>query len=115
MNLGELVAWCLENNLIPEETLPDEPHPMLIVGTSDCDRVFHPFGVATCSREAHLDFKFLFNSYVLGREKIGLNNREILEKPISLMADAASAISNGLNESRLNMNVRGSLKTKKQF
>jgi hypothetical protein len=90
-------------------------HPMLILGTSDCGRVFHPFGLATTSREAHLDFKFLFNSWVLGRELIGLNAQQLTEKPISLMADAAAAITNGFNESRLKMNVRGNSKIRYNF
>ena len=35
-----------------------EGFPVLIVGTSDADRHFHPFGKALTSREAHFDFNF---------------------------------------------------------
>jgi len=44
--------------------------PILIVGTTDADRHFHPFGLAICTNEEKQDFKFLFQSLVNGVEKI---------------------------------------------
>ena len=45
--------------------------PLLINGTSDLNRTFHPLGLALSSKEAHFDYKFLFNSLVLGRTQVG--------------------------------------------
>jgi len=50
-----------------------------------------------------LDYKFVFDSVALGREMLGL---EPLNK-ISLMADAAGAIGNGFQESKMDSGVRG--------
>ena len=71
--------------------------PVIILGTSDCDRTFHPLGISVCSKEAHFDYKFVFNSLIFGRERI---NEEPLG-PLALMADAAGAITNGFLESSL--------------
>jgi hypothetical protein len=35
-------------------------HPILIVGTTDKDKSFHPFGVALCCNEKEEAFKFIF-------------------------------------------------------
>ena len=82
---------------------------ILIVGSSNFDRVFHPVGLACCSREAQLifkkfnyynsitlnknflfsfDYKFVFDSVCLGRDKLEL---EPLTK-LALMADYATAV-----------------------
>jgi hypothetical protein len=37
-------------------------YPLIIVGTSDRDRCFHPSGVALCSGEQHSDYAFVFNA-----------------------------------------------------
>jgi hypothetical protein len=59
--------------------------------------------LSCCSREAHLDFKFLFDSLAEGREKLGL---EPLPK-LTLMADNANAICNGFRESKCDSGIRG--------
>ena len=43
--------------------------PILIAGTSDLDRHFHPFSMAICSNEKTQDFKFIFESLKKGVEK----------------------------------------------
>ena len=70
--------------------------PILLVGGSDSDRVFHPLGIAVCSREAHFDYKFLFDALQLGRSRLELPP---LSLGLSLMADAADSITNGFKES----------------
>ena len=161
MHLGELASWCLDHNLLPEESLMDQPfvvdynvffpddeerrgdfehgdifrffittrrliqfslkgkvilhtdatykinwngYPLLVVGTSDLNRAFHPLGLALCSRETHLDYKFLFNSLLLGQQQMNITPSG---DPISLMADAAGAITNGFAESGFALNKRG--------
>ncbi len=71
--------------------------PVLIVGTTDRNRSFHPFGIATCSREAHLDYKFLFDCVAKGLTMMDLPG---LPK-LCLMADAAPSICKGFSMSLL--------------
>jgi len=42
----------------------------LVIGTSDFDRKFHPFGLAVCTDEKQPDFEFIFNSISDGVERI---------------------------------------------
>ncbi|CAF4168170.1 unnamed protein product [Rotaria sordida] len=65
--------------------------PVLIVGTTDFNKAFHPFGLAVCSNEKTKDFEFIFNSIQVGMQKI---NKDLL-KPTALISDAAGAIKNG--------------------
>lgn len=37
-------------------------YPVIIVGTTDMTRQFHPFGMAVCTNEGHEDYAFIFNS-----------------------------------------------------
>ncbi len=69
--------------------------PVLIIGISDAMRRFYPLGLAVCSKERHYDFKFLFNSLQLGRQKIF---EPRLSYDLSLMADGSDAITNGYRE-----------------
>ena len=66
--------------------------PVLIIGTSDANRTFHPFGLCVTTRERSSDFEFLFKSVQTGRERLGL---PLLPSSVNLMADAADAITNG--------------------
>ncbi|CAF2123572.1 unnamed protein product [Rotaria magnacalcarata] len=66
-------------------------YPVLIIGTTDLNKVFHPFGLAICSNEKTKDFQFIFNSIQIGMQKI---KKELL-KPTALVADAAGAIKGG--------------------
>jgi hypothetical protein len=44
-------------------------YPVLVVGTTDKIRQFHPFGLCTCSNEQTADFVFLFEALKLGTAK----------------------------------------------
>ncbi|CAF1545409.1 unnamed protein product, partial [Rotaria sp. Silwood1] len=65
--------------------------PVLVIGTTDLKKVFHPFGLAICSNEQTKDFEFIFNSAQIGLKKINKN----LLKPSALISDAADSIKNG--------------------
>jgi len=67
---------------------------VLIVGTSDQDRAFHPFGLALCYSEKESDFEFMFRSIKDGVAKIfGTDYKHTI-----LMADGADAITNGFEK-----------------
>ena len=68
--------------------------PVLICGTSDQDKVFHPFGISVCTNEKDNDFQFMFESLKVGLQAI---NQTALpnDGSISLIADSADAITNG--------------------
>jgi hypothetical protein len=68
--------------------------PILIVGTTDLDRHFHPFGMAVCTNEEKQDFRFVFQSLVDGVEKIDQPKMQ----PEVLIADSANAIRNAFLE-----------------
>jgi hypothetical protein len=66
-----------------------EGMPVMIVGTSDMDRHFHPFGISVCSNETTSDFTFIFQSIV-----DSANNLNEIVKPETLVSDASPAIRN---------------------
>lgn len=66
-----------------------EGMPVLVTGSTDMNRSFHPCGLAICSNEKTGDFKFIFGSIKLGVTKINLNI-----DPDFLISDAADAIRN---------------------
>ena len=68
--------------------------PVLIIGTSDLDRHFHPLGMSVCSNETIEDFRFVFRGLQEGIQK--LNLEEI--KPEVLIADGADAIRNAFRD-----------------
>ena len=65
--------------------------PVLIVGTTDKAKVFHPFGIAVTSSETAIDFKFIFKAVKKGC----FVNEQYNYKPTALIADGAGAITNG--------------------
>jgi len=65
--------------------------PVLVIGTTDLNKAFHPFGLAICSNEQTKDFEFIFNAVQIGMEKINKNPLQ----PKALVSDAADAIKNG--------------------
>ena len=67
-----------------------EGMPVLIIGTTDSDRHFHPFGMAICSNEKTDDFVFVYDS--LRREVQALGGSI---DPEVLVSDASEAIRNG--------------------
>ena len=68
--------------------------PVLVCGTSDMDKVFHPFGLAVCTSEKENDFQFMFESLQVGLESTGQPQLPT-NGSLSLIADAADAITNG--------------------
>lgn len=64
--------------------------PVLIIGTADLHRKFHPFGVAVSTNETTLDYEFLFKSLKEGLTKIF----EEQLNPTYLISDAAKSIQN---------------------
>ncbi|GBN65539.1 hypothetical protein AVEN_65045-1 [Araneus ventricosus] len=66
-------------------------YPVLIVGSSDMNRTFHPFAIAVCNNETESDFAFIFNCVEDSCYKIN----ETEWNPKILLADASSAITNG--------------------
>lgn len=68
--------------------------PVLLFGTTDSNRKFHPFGASVCTNERAEDFKFIFQS--LKDKVMELFEEEI--KPGVLICDAADSIHNGWKE-----------------
>ncbi|XP_031334611.1 uncharacterized protein LOC116164553 [Photinus pyralis] len=66
-------------------------YPVLIVGTSDICRKFHPLAVAVCFGEAEADFAFIFQAM----KQSYMNIHQMIWKPNVLLADASVAITNG--------------------
>ncbi len=64
---------------------------ILIVGATDKDRAFHPFGVALCCNEKEEAFKFIFQSIKDSVQEIYQYDYE----PTTLVADGSDAITNG--------------------
>jgi hypothetical protein len=65
-------------------------YPLLVVGTTDKARMFHPFGIALCSNEKSEAFSFIFKSI---KECI-LTVYNYDYEPSVLVADAAEATTN---------------------
>lgn len=89
---NRLMQFCEKTDFIQTDAtykLNWNNFPCLVVGTTDCDRHFHPFGLALCSNETSADFKFIFESL-----KVSNSNYS----PKFLIADCASAITNGFEE-----------------
>lgn len=77
----------------------------LIVGTSDFNRAFHPFGFCLTSRESTNDYKFLFNAIQIGRQRLDLPTLE--SDTYAIMADGAKSICNGFRSVFGDKIVRG--------
>ena len=65
--------------------------PVLIVGISDINKVFHPLGIAFCKDKKSNDFAFIFTSLNIGIQRCNLDELE----SVNLLADAADSITNG--------------------
>lgn len=66
-------------------------YPVLLVGSTDSDRKFHPFGVCVASTERTRDFEFLFNSIKIATKDLF----DVDIDPKVLISDAAGSIHNG--------------------
>jgi hypothetical protein len=78
--------------------------PVLIVGTSDKARKFHPFALAVTTNEATEDFRFVFSSVKSAFFKLWPDDPQ--PAPTVLIADAASAITCGFREAFGNAFIR---------
>lgn len=68
--------------------------PVLLVGTTDSDRHFHPLGIAVCSKEQKEDFAFIFHAM-----KSSVYNLFGIEmQPKVLISDAAASIHNAYKD-----------------
>lgn len=61
-------------------------YPVLMVGTTDADHVFHPFALAVTKGETEEDFAFIFGA---------LHEADLEWTPTYLLADGSGAITNG--------------------
>jgi hypothetical protein len=68
--------------------------PVIIVGTTDKDRHFHPFGLSVSTNEKKEDFKFVFNAV---KEAVEIQHK-ISFQPNVLVCDAAKSIQNAFLE-----------------
>jgi hypothetical protein len=69
-------------------------YPVLVVGTTDKIRQFHPFGLCICSNEQTADFVFLFEALGLGTAKV-FNNQIC---PNTIVCDDSPAIQNAFKQ-----------------
>lgn len=72
-----------------------EKLPLIVLGSTDMNRVFHLIGFTITSNETAKDYEFTFNSLRHGVQKI--TNQEI--EPEALVADADRAIHKGYRDS----------------
>ena len=77
-------------------------YPVLIVGTTDKEKKFHPFGLAVCMNETEEDFSFIFRSLKLTVNRICNFNYQ----PTTLIADASGAITKGFQAAFDNLDRR---------
>lgn len=61
-------------------------YPVMVVGTSDRNQVFHPFALAVCSAETAEDYAFIFDA---------LHKYDLEGRPTILLADTSEAITLG--------------------
>lgn len=90
-----LMKTALKSNKIHADAtykLTWEGVPVLISGTTDLDRHFHPFGISVCSNERTEDFKFIFKALANSLEKLNLSENLQIN---TLISDASYAIRNG--------------------
>lgn len=68
--------------------------PVFMVGTTDWDKSYHPYGLSVCSREETDDFKFLFQGIKSGVQNIFKSEM----KQETVVCDAAYAIINAFKD-----------------
>ena len=62
-----LTSLMQKNNHIsidPTYKLIWQGYPVFMVGTTDMDKQYHPFGLAVCINEEQADFEFVFEAVV---------------------------------------------------
>ena len=66
-------------------------YPILMVGTVDLKRQYHPYGIMITKTESSEDYQFMFSRLKVLAQDIGATEFD----PTVLLADAASEITNG--------------------
>lgn len=92
-----LISLCQQADHICADAtykLVHQGYPILIVGTTDRSRQFHPFGLAITYDETHVSFEFIFNCV----KNMSSKYHDYNYHPTYLIADAAEAITNGFIE-----------------
>ena len=88
-----LTSLMQKNNHIsidPTYKLIWQGYPVFMVGTTDMDKQYHPFGLAVCINEEQADFEFVFEALV----KSSNEAFQFSYTPTILLADAACQITN---------------------
>jgi len=65
MSMGRLLRTMEKTEMIQIDAtykLNWQGYPVMVFGTSDCNQVFHLFGLAVCNGETAEDFRFIFES-----------------------------------------------------
>ncbi|RNA07209.1 hypothetical protein BpHYR1_051293, partial [Brachionus plicatilis] len=93
MTTRRLISLALHNDMIATDAthrLSWQDFPLLLCGTVDQTRAFHPFGVLLSRHERGEDYKFLFECI----KEMTLQLFNYNYNPTVLLADAAMAITN---------------------
>ena len=92
LSTRRLLANMKKTNLIQADgtfKITWQGYPVLIVGATDSNRLFHPFALAVSKSKSAADFGFLFKS---------LHTYDLEYQPTILMADGSDAITAGYEE-----------------
>lgn len=92
-----LLGMAIKNNRLHVDATYKcnfEGLPVMLVGTTDQDRHFHPIGIGVTSGETAEDYAFIFRGIVSGLEIV----HGVAYRPEILIADAADAITNGFKD-----------------
>ncbi|RNA34394.1 hypothetical protein BpHYR1_042175 [Brachionus plicatilis] len=105
MTTRRLISLALHNDMIATDAthkLTWQDFQLLLCGTVDQTRAFHPFGVLLSRHERGEDYKFLFECI----KEMTLQLFNFNYNPTVLLADAAMAITNGFKLVFTNLNKR---------
>lgn len=88
-------ATVLDNHLAVDATykVMFQGFPLILIGSTDKFKKYHPFAVAVVSSEKEEDYKFIFREFKVNIETMF----QILYTPKTLLADGALAIRNAFN------------------
>ena len=88
MSTCRLVSLCRKSSMVQADAtykLVWQGYPILIVGTSDMNNVFHPYALAITKGDTKEDFSFIFRA---------LHEADLEWQPSILLADGSQAITN---------------------
>ncbi|OAF64323.1 hypothetical protein A3Q56_07956, partial [Intoshia linei] len=116
ININDVIIYCESRKSVPSNfdtvyminyvvnatyKLIWQGYPVLVSGTSDMNRRFHPVGLAVTTKEKTKDYEFLFKSI-----KLGMLQLDIAKEFNILVADASYAVTNVLSkQDRLNIRL----------